>query len=209
MSYETWDHTTLCCCAGVACADPSKLPPAGRIQVALFDKTGTLTADGLRARGLVTPGTTTTAVGANGSAGRSSPLVTRLPLTNTATTVTSATAITGTIGAASTASKAASASKVTTEFSGKRSSSSSSSSDSSVLPAAVVLAGCHSLMGVNGSLLGDPLEVSALAGVGWSYNTSSCTATEQQQGNSNTTSSSSSQSVHIWHRYAFNSDLQR
>jgi manganese-transporting P-type ATPase len=203
-------RTALHCCAGVACADPSKLPPAGRIQVALFDKTGTLTADGLRARGLVTPGGTTTAVGADRSADRSSPLVTRLPLVNNATT--EPTGADSAVAAAKGAAKGSLNSSSSSAGNGSSSSSSgsSSSSDSSVLAAAVVLAGCHSLMGVNGTLLGDPLEVSALAGVGWSYNTTTCTATEQQQGNSATAgSSTTSKSVHIWHRYAFNSDLQR
>jgi manganese-transporting P-type ATPase len=200
--------------AGVACADASKLPAAGRVQVALFDKTGTLTADGLRARGLVTPST----AAAVGAARSSTPLVTRLPLTILTTNSTTDTAAAGVKTAASTALKAVHADNIISKLSGKSSSSSSSASasgtDSSVLPAAVVLAGCHSLMGVNGTLLGDPLEVSALAGVGWSYNTTSCTATEQLQGNATSTSSSSSgtsssKSVHIWHRYAFNSDLQR
>ncbi len=40
-----------------------------------------------------------------------------------------------------------------------------------VPPAAeLVLGGCHSLVRVDGALAGDPLEMAALAGLGWSYN---------------------------------------
>ncbi|KAL1529584.1 hypothetical protein AB1Y20_000527 [Prymnesium parvum] len=45
-------------------------------------------------------------------------------------------------------------------------------------PAAVVLAGCHSLISIakEGALLGDPIETAALAGVKWRYDHSSQTA---------------------------------
>ncbi|CAM9685835.1 unnamed protein product, partial [Hapterophycus canaliculatus] len=37
----------------------------------------------------------------------------------------------------------------------------------------VVIGGCHSLMDVDGVLNGDPLEVSALEGIHWNWNSSS------------------------------------
>mmetsp|Transcript_43111 Transcript_43111/g.99299 ORF Transcript_43111/g.99299 Transcript_43111/m.99299 type:complete len:1493 (-) Transcript_43111:148-4626(-) len=36
-------------------------------------------------------------------------------------------------------------------------------------PAAAVLSGCHSLIEVDGKNIGDPIEVAALKGIGWSY----------------------------------------
>eukprot|EP00903_Cladosiphon_okamuranus_P019215 g17669.t1 len=46
----------------------------------------------------------------------------------------------------------------------------------SELAAEVVIGGCHSLMDVDGVLHGDPLEASALDGIGWSWNATSHTA---------------------------------
>mmetsp|Transcript_40899 Transcript_40899/g.96048 ORF Transcript_40899/g.96048 Transcript_40899/m.96048 type:complete len:1481 (+) Transcript_40899:98-4540(+) len=42
--------------------------------------------------------------------------------------------------------------------------------------AAMVLAGCHSLIEVDGKNIGDPIEVAALKGIGWSYVPASSTA---------------------------------
>ncbi|CAJ1358711.1 unnamed protein product [Effrenium voratum] len=42
--------------------------------------------------------------------------------------------------------------------------------------ACVVLSGCHSLIEVDKKLLGDPIEVAALRGIGWSYQPSTSTA---------------------------------
>ena len=41
--------------------------------------------------------------------------------------------------------------------------------EAEALPAAFVLGGCHSLVVLGGSLVGDPLEVAALSGIGWAY----------------------------------------
>ena len=48
--------------------------------------------------------------------------------------------------------------------------------------AAVVIAGCHSLIAIDGSeeLLGDPIETAALAGVKWSYDHATQRATPGQ-----------------------------
>lgn len=75
-------------------------------------------------------------------------------------------------------------------------------SDDAAAIAALVLGGCHSLMAVNGTLVGDPLEVSALGGVGWAYNATSCVAQGGAGGGGGPR-------VHIWHRYEFASRLQR
>lgn len=42
--------------------------------------------------------------------------------------------------------------------------------------AAMVVAGCHSLIEVDGKAIGDPIEVAALRGIGWSYIPSASTA---------------------------------
>ncbi|CAM9834772.1 unnamed protein product [Scytosiphon promiscuus] len=49
------------------------------------------------------------------------------------------------------------------------------------LSAEVVIGGCHSLMDVAGVLHGDPLEVSALEGILWSWNASSHIATPRKE----------------------------
>ncbi|KNC52742.1 P-type ATPase superfamily [Thecamonas trahens ATCC 50062] len=67
--------------------------------------------------------------------------------------------------------------------------------------ARVVLAGCHSLVQVNGIVLGDPLEEEALKAVSASY--------DAQTNIAALNSSSSSPTVRILHRHHFASKLQR
>merc|ERR1711975_83875 len=42
--------------------------------------------------------------------------------------------------------------------------------------AAMCVAGCHSLIEVDNKAIGDPIEVAALAGIGWSYTPNTSTA---------------------------------
>ncbi|CAM9371373.1 unnamed protein product, partial [Discosporangium mesarthrocarpum] len=100
------------------------------------------------------------------------------------------------------------------------------------LVAKVVLGGCHSLIEVGGSLRGDPLEVSALEGINWTWDNNGRVARPAPatpSSNNSTTSASDAggeegkgerggegegegegaPSVHVWRRYPFSSQLQR
>lgn len=74
--------------------------------------------------------------------------------------------------------------------------------------AALVLAACHSLVLVDGKLTGDPIEVAALQGIGWSFDsqaeTASPQATQDSQGKKQ-----GIKSVRILQRFHFASHLQR
>jgi cation-transporting ATPase 13A1 len=70
-----------------------------------------------------------------------------------------------------------------------------------------VIAGCHSLLQVEGKTLGDPVESAALKSIGWEYNQDSQKASPAKSEESR--SYSSYESVRIIHRYHFSSKLQR
>lgn len=153
---------------GVGCTEPSRLPAAGHIDIALFDKTGTITTDQLSAAALVVPKRLHKAVG-------KSPHAVQLPLS---------------VSSQTNAKKTKNAKMK--EF---------HKLEIGYELAAVVLGGCHSLGEINNKLLGDPLEVSALASIGWMYNATTSVAAP--------VNASGAESVHIWHRYSFESELQR
>jgi len=80
------------------------------------------------------------------------------------------------------------------------------------LECCLVLAGCHSLLEVDGKLVGDPIEVAGLRAVRWEYKPTNSTATpkalpagEQRPW----TTKGAGPSVRILHRYHFSSALQR
>ncbi|CAJ1410917.1 unnamed protein product [Effrenium voratum] len=73
--------------------------------------------------------------------------------------------------------------------------------------AALVLAACHSLVQVDGNLSGDPIEVAALEGIGWSYDSQAETASPHSQ--KEDASQQGITSVHILQRFHFASHLQR
>ncbi|CAE7817995.1 SPF1, partial [Symbiodinium sp. CCMP2456] len=80
--------------------------------------------------------------------------------------------------------------------------------------AALVLAACHSLVHVDGKLSGDPIEVAALQGVGWAYDSQEETAKPAQipDGDGTDASISSRAGIHrarILQRFHFASQLQR
>ena len=92
--------------------------------------------------------------------------------------------------------------------------------------AALVLAACHSLVAVEGKLAGDPIEVAALEGVGWTYDAEAETAkpvgdsvvavveAEPSSGSApmesaGQKSKASVESVKILQRFHFASHLQR
>lgn len=101
-----------------------------------------------------------------------------------------------------------------------------------------VVGGCHSLTRMNGTLRGDPLEASALEGVGWTWDPITHTArpaTVPSSNNNTTIATPTSDMVHkgegrggeatigtgkhggqggdvsvaVWRRHAFSSQLQR
>ncbi|CAE7413510.1 PDR2 [Symbiodinium pilosum] len=81
--------------------------------------------------------------------------------------------------------------------------------------AALVLAACHSLVQVDGKLTGDPIEVAALQGVGWSYDSQEEVATPAPTTDlpDGSTGSASSRAgikrARILQRFHFASQLQR
>jgi cation-transporting ATPase 13A1 len=135
---------------GISCAEPWRVPAAGRVDLCLFDKTGTLTSDQLDACLCVWMGGEVTLQPQGPIAGdvESQP----------------------------------------------------------PLEAQLVLAGCQSLVEVEGELIGDPMEISAVKTVGWALNASSSDTSVLAPANSTTASSSR---IDIWHRHGFDPDLQR
>ena len=71
-----------------------------------------------------------------------------------------------------------------------------------------VIAGCHSLLQVDGKTMGDPVESAALKAIGWEYDQESQKCTPMNR-DGETRAYSSNQSVRIVHRYHFSSKLQR
>lgn len=72
-------------------------------------------------------------------------------------------------------------------------------SESLPLDVTTVLAGCHSVMVVQGNPVGDPMEVTSLQAIGWSVN----------QGDVVTSGKSAKQSLQILKRFSFSSALKR
>jgi cation-transporting ATPase 13A1 len=82
--------------------------------------------------------------------------------------------------------------------------------DSASLDMCLVLAGCHSLLEIDGKILGDPIEVAALQAIDWVYTPSTATAapgTKRAAGSRPW--KAARPSVKILHRYHFASALQR
>ena len=71
-----------------------------------------------------------------------------------------------------------------------------------------VIAGCHSLLQIDGKTVGDPVESAALKSIGWQYDQQlqKCSPSQQDEEHR---SYGSDESVHILHRYHFSSKLQR
>jgi len=78
-----------------------------------------------------------------------------------------------------------------------------------------VIAGCHSLLQVEGKTMGDPVESAALKAIGWEYDQASqtCKPAAKKEGKDGETTVgsafTSNESVRIIHRYHFSSKLQR
>ncbi|KAH3765083.1 Manganese-transporting ATPase 13A1 [Pelomyxa schiedti] len=70
-------------------------------------------------------------------------------------------------------------------------------------PSLYVLAGCHSLVRVEKQIVGDPLEVAALSGIGWSVKNDVATPLPEKK------SHISGVSVTVTHRFPFTSQLKR
>jgi cation-transporting ATPase 13A1 len=80
------------------------------------------------------------------------------------------------------------------------------------LEAAMVLAGCHSLLEIGGKLVGDPIEVEALRAAGWGFSAEAGVATPKalKAGEpARPWPASAAPVVRILHRYHFSSALQR
>jgi len=75
------------------------------------------------------------------------------------------------------------------------------------LKAAQVLAGCHTLLKVDGRVLGDPIETEAMAAIKWDYNHELQTAAPKE--GREEAPYGLKQQVRIIHRYHFESKLQR
>jgi cation-transporting ATPase 13A1 len=73
----------------------------------------------------------------------------------------------------------------------------------------LVLAGCHSLLEIDGKLLGDPIEVAALQAVDWTFTPSTATAVPGTKRPASERPWKTKPSVKILHRYHFSSALQR
>ena len=76
------------------------------------------------------------------------------------------------------------------------------------LEAGVVLGGCHALAEVAGKTVGDPIETSALKGIGWRFDASASVASPRAE-SSLTPVATKGARVTILHRYPFSSKLQR
>lgn len=178
--------------ASVFCTEPYRVPFAGKVSHCLFDKTGTLTTDELVPVGVVNGGEASEGSGdlPIGSLVRLSGLARRTDLNGLLAVVVGAPdSVTG---------------KVRVDLSGHRGI--APGVDVSKIPAqaklnpsnlspvkgarghvavrdasptaALVLAACHSLVEVDGAgLVGDPIEVAALKGVGWRYDSATSTST--------------------------------
>jgi cation-transporting ATPase 13A1 len=149
--------------AGVFCTEPFRVPLAGRLTHCLFDKTGTLTTDQLECVGVIN---------ASGSGGG------------------------GIVGASTSSSSSGDKVKVSTKKDvkndGDKDGGDNDDDDSEIVGDAVVtgvraiedaaldiktvVAGCHSLMQVDGEMFGDTIETAALAAVHWSYDAAAQTA---------------------------------
>jgi manganese-transporting P-type ATPase len=84
--------------------------------------------------------------------------------------------------------------------------------DRLLLDSELVLAGCQSLVFLNGQVMGDPLEATALKNIKWTL----AFGPRQRHGNGSTveptffsTSHGIVEGVHILHRFSFSSDLKR
>lgn len=77
--------------------------------------------------------------------------------------------------------------------------------------AALVLSTCHSLVDLDGALSGDPIEVAALEGIGWTYDAEAETAKPgtDRKALADKGGGSAVTSAHIKHRFHFASSLQR
>lgn len=70
-----------------------------------------------------------------------------------------------------------------------------------------IIAGCHSLLQLDGKTLGDPLELASMTGIGWMpYGPDIVIPRRQVSGRS---AASAPEPLRILHRYAFSSDLRR
>ena len=81
------------------------------------------------------------------------------------------------------------------------------------LECSLVLAGCHSLLEVDGKLVGDPIEVAGLRSIKWVYTPANSTASPKALGPGEPgrpwKSGAKPPAVRILHRYHFSSALQR
>jgi cation-transporting ATPase 13A1 len=81
--------------------------------------------------------------------------------------------------------------------------------DGTDLDMCLVLAGCHSLLEIDGKILGDPIEVAALKAIDWVYTPANATAVPGTKRPASERPWKSKPSVRILHRYHFSSALQR
>jgi cation-transporting ATPase 13A1 len=133
--------------AGIFCTEPFRVPFAGRIEYCFFDKTGTLTSDQMVAVGIVN--------GDDKKPGEAAQADALLKDKKT--------------------DDAGMKKGFLTQHAHGEPKAHVLFKDASTY-AAMCVAGCHSLIEVDGKAIGDPIEVAALAGVQWSYTPSDNTA---------------------------------
>jgi cation-transporting ATPase 13A1 len=154
---------------GVFCTEPFRVPTAGKISHCLFDKTGTITTDQLVPVGVVNMGASNSGEAdqlQEGAAVRIEGLKARAELNGKNATVTGHTK----------------EGRVSIELSDGSSLALKPSNCVALAHAlcdvahasievAMVLSSCHSMVDVDGvGLVGDPIEMAALRGIGWRYN---------------------------------------
>ena len=148
---------------GIYCTEPYRIPSAGKVDVCCFDKTGTITSDRLVVRGVA---------GVMPCAPRTNQRKPRRSRRGRAS---------GTAPAPASAPTSEHGAAATTAADTDSNSNSNSAAPAQVLMGGVpltpitavpehtlhVLAGCHSLVQVDGAVAGDPMEQAAMRAVGW------------------------------------------